>query len=161
MTRPDPTDCFAVSAGYRDRPTVPAGVIELDDWRLKAYGIRFQDPAPDGARVAAAALPLAPTVLPSPAQAQGRPGVGFVILHEGSGMHYVVLGWWDRENELPVVIWVREEGEEEWRPAEGVESFCVWDLQVMAHERDAYVEHVLSKPEAPDLDAYLGSRVSR
>jgi len=80
--------------------------------------------------------------LPDPAEAEGRPGVGWVILHLGRDVDYLVLGWWDRENELPVRIWVREGGNP-WRVARGPESFCVWDLEVMAHERDAYVRHVL------------------
>ncbi|WUF40610.1 hypothetical protein OHO28_41960 [Streptomyces europaeiscabiei] len=31
---------------------------------------------------------------------------------------------------------------------------CVWELQPIQHERDAWVRHVLA-PEVPDLDAYV------
>jgi hypothetical protein len=31
----------------------------------------------------------------------------------------------------------------------------VWDLSVVAHERDAWIRHVLASPATPNLDAYL------
>jgi hypothetical protein len=31
---------------------------------------------------------------------------------------------------------------------------CVWELPPIAHERDAWVRHMLL-PDKPDLDAYL------
>jgi len=97
--------------------------------------------------------------LPRPATTRDRPGVGFVICHQGRGVDYLVLAWWDRENELPLRVFVREPESVRWRPAQDGESICVWDLDIIAHERDAYIRHVLSKPESPALDAYLGATV--
>jgi hypothetical protein len=31
----------------------------------------------------------------------------------------------------------------------------VWDLQLIWFEREAWVASILSRPEAPDIDAYL------
>ncbi len=50
---------------------------------------------------------------------------------------------------------VRPISSAEWREAAHTASICVWDLQVMAFERDAYVETVLSAPADPDVEAYL------
>ncbi len=36
---------------------------------------------------------------------------------------------------------------------------CVWDLAVMAFEREAWIEFVL-KPAEPDIDAYLAGNYS-
>ena len=36
---------------------------------------------------------------------------------------------------------------------------CVWDLAVMAFEREAWIEFVL-KPAEPDIDAYLAARLT-
>lgn len=93
-----------------------------------------------------AGLLLALGSLPDPAQTPSRPGLGFCVLHAGRGANYAVLGWWDRENELPVRIFVRPHDEPTWRPSRGGESFCVWDLQVVAFERDAYVQTLLANP---------------
>ena len=66
----------------------------------------------------------------------------------------MVLAWWDRENELPVRVFVKPKGEAEFRAARGSESFCVWDLRVIAAERGAYVNTVLAA-HGPDVEGYL------
>lgn len=139
---------------YRPRPIRFHGVRDLAEWRLKLYTIVYGggDPSlPDYEGV----WPLVTAALPEPAVTDGRPGVGFVILHRGRGVHYGVLGWWDRENELPLRIFVRGlEPGARWRPARGNESVCVWDLEVIGFERDVYVRTVLA-PSGADPGAYL------
>ena len=140
---------------YAPRPIQFDGIQIHDDWRLKRYRIWHGDGGFDARRfVAGTALALAE--LPTPAVTAVRPGVGFLVMHQGNGADYLVLGWWDRENELPLRIFVR--ADDAWRPASGPESVCVWDLQVVSHERDAYVETVLGG--GGDVDAYL-ARVLR
>lgn len=129
---------------FAPRPIRFLRIHEHSGWRIKLYSI-----AVEGATRAADLEPgLALTLdsLPQPAQTPSRPGLGFCVLHAGRGADYAVLGWWDRENELPVRIFVRPHNEPAWRPAQGGESFCVWDLQVVAFERDAYVETLLANP---------------
>jgi hypothetical protein len=123
------------------------------DWRIKLYSIAWGQPVIDEGRFAAG-LDLALSSLPVPARTESRPGVGFCILHQGRGADYVVLAWWDRENELPLRIFVKLPDEMQWRPARGSESVCVWDLEVIGFERNAYVATVLGKPAQP-VRAYL------
>ena len=56
-----------------------------------------------------AGLKLAEAELPQPAEAAGRPGLGFLIAHQGRTGDYVVLGWWDHENELPLRVFLRRQ----------------------------------------------------
>lgn len=129
-------------------------VREHRGWRIKVYSIVYDAAAPDWARFHKG-RELALAALPEAEGEAGRPGVGFAIAHQGRNADYFVLGWWDRENELPLRIFVREGGEG-WRPARGSESICVWDLQVLWFERDAYVL-TLMDPSCPQpASAYLG-----
>jgi hypothetical protein len=137
---------------YEPRPLSPLGVVELRWYRLKAYSIVYGDAPFDRERFDAG-LRLAERELPAPAVAPGRPGVGFVIFHQGRTGPYLVLGWWDNENELPVRVFLEDPAG--WRPAAGGESFCVWDLRVVWHEREAYVRMMLGG-EA-DEAAYLAA----
>ena len=145
---------------FRPRPVRFHGLRHREGWRLKLYSITH-DGAPaelagfeDGIARAAEALPL-------PAVAAGRPGAGFVIAHAGRSAAYVVLGWWDHENELPLRVWVRPAaGDGAWRPAEGGESFCVWDLQVLWFEREAYVATVLAEGHPDPVRAYLARHLA-
>jgi hypothetical protein len=129
---------------YSPRPIVLLEPIVHDGWQLKLYSIVFGDSAFNRPRFEGG-LAAALAALPSPAATAERPGVGFVILHQGRDVDYVVLGWWDRENELPLRVFVRERAAgKPWRAARGSESVCVWDVQVIAAERDAYVDTVMS-----------------
>lgn len=124
---------------------------QLGGYRLKTYGVTCGAPG-QGSPVGPWQDEVRP-LLPQPAETIARPGVGVVILHAGAGCDYIVLAWWDRENELPLRLRVREGGGA-WRDAGPSQSVCVWDLDILAHERAAYVRHVL-EPARADIDGYL------
>lgn len=136
---------FYPSEPFSPRPIRPLGVRKHNDWRLKTYSIIY-GPAPLDLPLYERGLTLAFAALPSPAITVARPGLGFVIFHQGRGVHYLVLNWWDNENEFFNRVFVHPLGDShEWRPASGAESACVWDLEVIWHERNAYVRHILSR----------------
>jgi len=129
---------------YAPRRVTPLGVRSVRGFRLKTYAIVFGDTPFDQARFEPG-MALAVAELPAPAAA-----AGFAVLHQGRTGDYLVLGWWDHENELPLRVFVRKESG--WRPAQGGEGACVWDLAVVWHEREAYVNTILAgKP----VEAYL------
>lgn len=138
---------------YQPRPLSFLGVREVKGYRLKVYSIVYgerpfrADPFEQGLAVAAAELP-------QPSVTAGRPGVGFVIEHQGRTGDYLILSWWDQENELPTRVFVSAPAG--WRPATGGESFCVWDLRVVWSEREAYVSTMLSG-RSGGVEAYLSS----
>lgn len=139
---------------YQPRPITPLGVTTLGAWALKRYAIRYPQASGDAA-IFAAGRPLVAQWLPPQAQTPQRPGVGFLIEHQGKTMDYLVAGWWDNENELRMAIWITDQGV--WRRARE-ESFCVWDMQVMAFERDAFVRMLLQA--TPDREGYLASQLT-
>jgi len=143
---------FHVSVPFSQRACTFDGLHDHNSWRIKLYSVLYgEEPASgdtftDGEELALAALPC-------PAISSGRPGLAVLIRHQGRGMNYVVLFWWDRENELPIHVFV-DKGKG-WRTAEGSESVCVWDLEIIWAERNAYVDHMLSNSHAPNFEAYL------
>lgn len=148
-------DTFRRTEPYAPRPVSALPPIERGGWRVKAYAITYGS-APLQRAVYDRGLDIALDALPRPAVTPARPGVGFVIFHQGRGVHYLVLSWWDNENEYFNRVFVRPiEGDQPWRPASGSESACVWDLEIIWHERNAYVRHVLSPPTGTDIDGYL------
>lgn len=117
---------------------------------LRRWWIDLQDSAVPDEADWAPAIALAEAALPA-ARDAASPAVGFLILHRGYGADYLVLGWWARQNELPLRVFVRYPGTDDdaWRAARGEESVCVWDLDVIGRERDAYVATWLAG-RAPD-----------
>ncbi len=140
---------------YAPRAIRFLGVREAGPWRLKTYTVSCGDGAVD-LRGFGPAIAFAERALPAPDESRGRPGLGFVIAHQGRTADYLVLGWWDHENELPLRVWVRAPGAgaDSWREAREGESVCVWDLEVIWAERQAWVGAMMGR-EGPDCAAYL------
>ena len=145
---------------YKPRQIEPLGLTTTEGWRLKRYSVCAEGLQFDAGRFGAG-IELATKALPQPAQTAERVGVGFLILHQGNGIDYTVLGWWDRENELPILVFVCDQpGTNRWRPARGSESVCVWDLQVIWSEREAYVATILGTTAPDPVGTYLGKLFS-
>jgi hypothetical protein len=148
---------FIVHEPYRPRVIRFRGLREWRDWRLKLYSVEYAA-EPFAWDVFDEGLALARPALPEPAVTNQRPGVGFAVLHQGRGVSYLVLAWWDRENELFSRTFWRPYGADSiWRVGTAGETACVWDLQVVWFEREAYLRHVLARAGAPDLESYLGA----
>ena len=140
---------------YAPRPITPRGVLRHGDWELKTYGIIYGPVEFDASRFEGGRR-MALQALPAAAVAPGRAGVGFIIEHQGRDIDYLVLGWWDRDNELPLRVFVRDAADGEgWRAARGSESVCVWDLQVIWAEREAYVATVMGADADAGRARYL------
>jgi hypothetical protein len=142
-------------APYEPRPLAFLGVQTVAGHKLKVYSIRLPGEPHDPERFVGG-WKLAADALPLPAAAPERPGVGFAILHQGRTGDYLILSWWDRENELPTRVFLNTS--EGWRPATGGESFCIWDLRVVWWEREAYVGTVLAG-RADGLERYLAHSI--
>ena len=145
-----------MSFGYREyelRRIDALGIWRARDYRLKMYsvtaGLKPLDPEAfhDGRALALQSLP---PVAPE----DGRPGAGVLLHHQGYTKNYTVACWWDQENELPVRVFVS--AGDGWRTANEHESICVWDLEILWFERDAWVATVLSGAAIePGVNRYL------
>jgi L-amino acid N-acyltransferase YncA len=139
----------------RSARTLPA--LEFADWRLKVYGINAEGAAlgPDLIDAASAA---AARILPQPGyMPPHRHGVGFVLVNAGVLTDTALIGWWGLDNELFVRCLSAPHGDagklSQHSNMDGPVA-CVWSLDLIAHEREAWVKHVM-RPEGADFDAYL------
>lgn len=135
---------------YEPRPLRFLGIRDCRGLKLKVYSIVYGE-SPLRTPDFEAGLLLAERDLPHPPTSAQRPGVGFIIMHQGRTADYLIMCWWDQENELPLRVYVRDGNG--WRPAVGGESVCIWDLRVIWWER----ETVLSDGSVGD---YLGASIS-
>ena len=145
---------------YQPRRITFLELWETCGWRLKTYGIAPRDAVPGGELIDAART-AARARLPVPARTPTRYGVGFMGIHEGRGSNLVFLDWWADENELRHHVFVS------YPPASlaltEVTSTgllgCVWDMTVLAFEREAWVDAALKSDGPPDLERYLARRL--
>jgi hypothetical protein len=107
----------------------------------------------------------AASVLREPLQEGDHP-VGFLILHFGMDGNYLLVSQWYDANMLK--HWVRGSavgagGETTFTPlAQRDLIACVWELEVIKFERDAWVNTVLARGrlDQASLDAYLATTFS-
>lgn len=147
---------------YSPRPVSALGVEDFEDWRLKVYGIAYERDLPDNVLLEAARA-AADEHLPSPAVTDRRYGVGFLGAHQGKEGNFVFVDWWADQTDLHhCVFYSSLENPGQLRPAKfGEPIACVWDIAVIAHERQAWLKHVLKRDDGPDLDAYLNEMLER
>jgi len=143
-------------------PYAPRRMAFLDQWNedglaIKAYAIQCNpDPgvpmlSPD---VAAAARKTAMAALKHHARDARASGVGFCIVHAGEEAVWLLVDWWISGGILCQQMYSAPLAQpERFQPVQGPFIACVWELEVTAHERGAWMRHVLR--EAPDTDAYL------
>ena len=145
-----------LTENYATRPVRPAEPEQHQGWTLKVYEITYTDD-PLSPELNLAARQAARERLPLPAVTDTRYGVGFLGIHEGRGGNFVFLDWWAQENELHHHVWFSDSAAAETlRPAAPTDPIaCCWDLSVIAHEREAWIRHVLARPAGPSLAGYL------
>lgn len=140
---------------HRPRPIRFAGLHRLGDWRVKLYAIALPGEQPEAALMDAA-LRTAQEVLPRPAHAPARYGVGFVVVHHAADFGFVLVDWWHGENEIHQRLFSGEPGHlDQLAPHFNDAIGCIWELSVTDFERRAWIRDVLANPSGPDIELYL------
>jgi len=88
--------------------------------------------------------------------AMGSVGLGVVVLHLGDDGIYLVVQSWAKDFQSRLSIFSGMEVDD-LRPAPIGSGPCVWELEVLSHERASYVQHILSA--GVDIDAWLDDAI--
>lgn len=135
-------------------------LFEKQGWRLKVYSILHPDKQlnPD---LIKATEETAFSFLPQPAVTPRHYGLGFISVHQGKSYDFVTVAYWAYDSELRHQTYMRpSSSSQRLEPVSGDElSYDVWDIRLLAFERDAWLQNVLRSPK-PDLEAYLQERLT-
>ena len=144
---------------YAPRRIAFQELVKQNDWRLKLYSILFEDKEVSTELIDAAKR-TAFEFLPQPAVTSHHYGVGFVSVHQGKSYDFVTVAYWTYDTELRHQTYMRpSSGSSTLECVTGELSTDVWDLRVLAFEREAWLSTVL-RSEKPDLEAYLAEILS-
>ncbi len=148
-----------ISEAYANRSVRFLELLATGGWALKVYGIAYRRELPRGEAVEAAKVFIAQR-LPQPA-ADGRHGIGFLIVHDGRDACWLLADWWLDEDTLYQQLYSAPlEPPIRFAPVEDGPVACVWELEVLKFERDAWVDSMLRHPESPDLAGYLRAQLN-
>ena len=147
---------------YQPRTVRPLQRWDWESWRMKVYAIVAAGRAP-GDELLEAGKDEAARLLATVAGGTAHHGIGFVGVHWGRAADVVFVDWWAAENELHHHLYVAEAGRPgTLRPREpGELTACVWDLEVLAFEREAWIRWVLHHPASPRWEEYLSCLLER
>ncbi len=149
-----------ITHAYAPRPIRFLGICGVAGWQLKAYGIAFgrEYPAPDAVE---AAKQLAATALPQPPTTEERYGVGFLTVHQGKDACWALIDWWAYEDVLCHKLYRAPlDHPTEFTQVTSGPTVCVWELNVLAYERNAWVETMLQDPKRASVMSYLARSLS-
>ena len=142
---------------YKPRTVAFVGVRELGRWQVKATVITVRGTATHFPDVVEAGWSMAEALLLGVADGGRDAGVAHLTLHLGLGGVWLLLDWWS-DGDMLMHRHFQASLDDPTRFADvGSRHYgpCVWELAVQAHEREAWLRHVLANPAGPDLDAYL------
>lgn len=139
---------------HQPRPIRYVHPIQGSEYTIKVYWISAYEEVPDETLIS-----MAEEFVLSEFQnlaGQDHHGYGFMIVHQGRDGNYIVLDWWVGENMIKQKIY--------HAPLEMPYAFsdfsgtgivtCVWEVQVLAFEANAWKETVLSNQSRPDFSGY-------
>lgn len=128
-------------------------VIKVYDWKVKIYTITKNDVF-QSEIVLESIINQLPQLLRA---AANHHEIAFLIVHEGGDGIWSLVNWWTGKEMLRTDTYYSSFEQPDklvQRPKPGSMA-CVWELPVINHERNAWVEHILKKAEKPDFDNYL------
>lgn len=148
---------------YQPRTVLFHGVETAGDWSVKVHKITFKNSfAAEG--VLRNAIEHLPEWLN---RARDLPWpnyrVAFLIVHEGRDGVWTLINWWIEGGLLQsTTFYTGDEGPDDFtlRPTAGSLA-CVWELAVIAFERERWVQRVLSRSGRPELAAYLNDGLNQ
>lgn len=83
--------------------------------------------------------------------------IGFLILHSGTEGIFSLINWWVGKNMLNTHIFITNPKEPEGFTkisGDGLAS-CIWELQIIYHERTSWIYNILKQESGPNYQAYL------
>jgi len=82
----------------------------------------------------------------------------FLIVHEAREGALVLLNWWTGENMIETKVYFADfDKPSEIKPSvyNPKSLICIWELEIFAHERKAWINYVLKNANDPDFKGYL------
>lgn len=138
---------------FRERRTGLCGLTEIHGWKLKIYGM-VADGAELSEETVKAAIRTAEDEVPWPQDIDAK--FGFMTIHVGDEAIWALVDIWADDILRHFLFRASHDAPTEFFPAPTDGSMaCVWELEVLWHERKAWVRHVLSTPKDPFFEGYM------
>lgn len=148
---------------YRTRKIEFKECIYVHGWKIKVYTIakmgKFDHPIFYEAAVKELEkwLKLDNSFNPS------NDKIGFLILHSGNEGIFSIINWWIDKHMMNSHIFLSERDDLTAFTKISGDGLapCIWELEVINHERVAWMKHILKKAPAPNYQDYFDDVINK
>lgn len=88
----------------------------------------------------------------------------FLIVHEAREGVWILLNWWTGGEMIETKVFFSSFDTPQIitdSPYNTNSLLCIWELEVFAHERASWIEHILTKASNPDYIAYTSDTLCK
>lgn len=142
---------------YKSRNIRFREVVLMDNWRIKTYTISEHAKFKAEASYQNALFKLPTWLGQLNSFDPSHEHIAFLILHEGNEGVFSLISTWVGNNMLQSHVYISKYNDlNNFQLISGDGLFaCVWELEIINHERNAWIEHILKKDENRDYNTYL------
>ncbi|MGB0978034.1 MAG: hypothetical protein ACPGVV_01500 [Croceimicrobium sp.] len=148
---------------YKKRRIQFKEVVFLKDWKIKVYCISKEDQFqhPDYYKQAIAKIPSWLEMKNSFNSRDDK--IGFLILHAGNEGIFAIINWWiDRHMMNSHIFLSTYKKLDQFQKISGDGlAPCIWELEVINHERVSWTKHVLQAMPEPNFQAYADDIINK
>ncbi len=144
-------------APYETRNIQFHGIVETEGWKTKTYKLTKKGSFESVDSLAASLTNLNSWLRQSDNYEFDIYNIACLIVHECDEGVFSILNWWTGENMLQNFVYYSANSNPSQFElmSEGGLTCCVWEMAIIWHERNAWIEHVLKKADCPQFDKYL------
>jgi hypothetical protein len=146
---------------YKPRPIRFIEIYQEQEWNIKTYSISIASEFVSAENIAAVKLEIPQWLQKSKLHHFQNYKTATLIIHEGREGCFAIINWWVGENMLQHFVYLKKNGQLAFELfSESGITTCVWEMAILWHERNAWVNHVLMNHENPDFDSYLNAQLN-
>lgn len=148
---------------YKKRNIKFIELITFNDWTIKSYTISEHEKFTSLVTYNKALESLPTWLNQINSFDQNHNNLSFLIIHEGREGVFVLINTWVGGNMLQTHVFLAKYNTPDaFTKISGDGLFaCVWELEVINHEKKAWIKHVMKNHENPNYTSYLNDNINK
>ena len=149
---------------FKPRPIRFLELLDFNGWKVKTYSISFDSSDITEVITSTVKSNLCEWLLKSKDYNIPTYNIATLIIHKWRGGHFAIISWWTDENMLQVLVYLAtNENPTHFKlySDKGIVT-CVWEMEVLWFERNAWIEEVLRKEiNSENINNYLQKTLNK
>ncbi len=149
-------------SAYKERSIRFCDLVEVNDWKVKIYTISKEGDFNNESFIRNVIKKLPDWLELKNGFDDSNDKIAFLILHSGTEGIFSLINWWVGTNMLNThIFFSNHDDQENFKMISGTGlAPCIWELEVINHERVSWTKNILKASENPNLEKYLSDVIN-